>query len=617
MGRPGNAAQANLRLLFQMLAGVALLLFSIKNLISYLKSSGSLTSLVALAALTLALLRKFQQWQAKCEQEALLLQHQAIAAEIEVAWERSRPQEIERRREARPAMRQIAAPPLQPRSPRQVGTTATRGPGAADVCDSPVRGPVGVVPGGLAVAASRAVQELPPALQASVPVSQPLQPRNAPLPSGASPATPATAAPSAAPTAKKKKKKKVEEAIVVEDELEAEVVEDLEDFLQHSRLRSALKSTAGVIRESQRRQEEKRQHQEELRQLQLEEQQRLEQLPEPTKPEGNSEGGILRLPSPSSVLPPKPAAPGKQRPQAGAESERREPTGTQQRRGERGGGPAKAARDEPQEPHGERRSGRGERRSSRGEIGRRPVGAGRAEARPRGGGGDKSWEQHGSDGWWGDGWAAAEDEATADGTAPNPQEAYVGGANEGSPGFGWERADWRGGGGWWDGWQEWWGDDAVWTGGGSRSGGGGRGRGRGAGRGRGGRGRKGGAGEQKSEDFAAEGAEAEGHTTLPLKFDFEDVDEGQGDDDDWGVYLNASESQSLTTTPRTHGSRWVSRSSGRGRGGRAGGQRGEEQQPGGGEGGAVSGTPGKRWVSKARAEPPGEAVAMPAQEESG
>jgi len=64
-----------------------------------------------------------------------------------------------------------------------------------------------------------------------------------------------------ASTKKKKKKKKEdqeeEEIFFVDDDVEAKVVEDLEDFLQHSSLRQALKNTANGMRESQQRRQEK------------------------------------------------------------------------------------------------------------------------------------------------------------------------------------------------------------------------------------------------------------------------------------------------------------------------------------------------------------------------
>mmetsp|Transcript_54537 Transcript_54537/g.97392 ORF Transcript_54537/g.97392 Transcript_54537/m.97392 type:complete len:319 (-) Transcript_54537:99-1055(-) len=66
----------------------------------------------------------------------------------------------------------------------------------------------------------------------------------------------------AASTKKKKKKKKddeeEEEVFYVDDAVEAKVVEDLEDFLGHSRLRQALKNTANDMRESRQRRQEKK-----------------------------------------------------------------------------------------------------------------------------------------------------------------------------------------------------------------------------------------------------------------------------------------------------------------------------------------------------------------------
>lgn len=59
---------------------------------------------------------------------------------------------------------------------------------------------------------------------------------------------------------KTKKKKSAQETFVVEDELEAELVEGVEDFLQHARLRNFLKQTTDDVRQSHKRQEEKKQN---------------------------------------------------------------------------------------------------------------------------------------------------------------------------------------------------------------------------------------------------------------------------------------------------------------------------------------------------------------------
>lgn len=106
-------------------------------------------------------------------------------------------------------------------------------------------------------------------------------------------AAPGAAAPAAPKKPKKKKPKDEEDLVYVEDDLEAEVVEDLEDFLQHSRLRGKLKQTYDDLRQAQRRAEEKKQ-QEELRKQKLEqERQAAEKLKE-------------EKPAPTLGLPPPP-----------------------------------------------------------------------------------------------------------------------------------------------------------------------------------------------------------------------------------------------------------------------------------------------------------------------
>ncbi|CAK9075733.1 unnamed protein product [Durusdinium trenchii] len=93
--------------------------------------------------------------------------------------------------------------------------------------------------------------------------SNDLERRKAPhreVPSSHAPAPGVRAVGETAEGSKKRKKKKraeSEETFIVDDELEAEVVEDLEDFLEHSRLRQTLKKTADELRVSQQRKDKK------------------------------------------------------------------------------------------------------------------------------------------------------------------------------------------------------------------------------------------------------------------------------------------------------------------------------------------------------------------------
>jgi len=173
-----NTPQA-LRLLAYSLTGIGVFFILLHLLLTYvLGSPGMVTVVLTVVMSGVWIFQRSQQFRARNEQEALLMQHRAFAAEVERAWERSHAHEAERRR---PASSTVPVP-----------TAQTAG---------------------------------------------------------------------AESTAKKRKKKKSredgEETFVVDDELEAEVVEDLEDFLQHSRLRQALKKTADDLRESQKRKEDK------------------------------------------------------------------------------------------------------------------------------------------------------------------------------------------------------------------------------------------------------------------------------------------------------------------------------------------------------------------------
>ncbi|CAE7354414.1 PIP5K4 [Symbiodinium sp. CCMP2456] len=172
-----NTPQA-LRLLAYSLTGIGVFFILLHLLLTYvLGSPGMVTVVLTVVMSGVWIFQRSQQFRARNEQEALLMQHRAFAAEVERAWERSHAHEAERRRPA-----------------------------------------------------------------STVPV-------------------PMTQTAGAESTAKKRKKKKSredgEETFIVDDELEAEVVEDLEDFLQHSRLRQALKKTADDLRESQKRKEDK------------------------------------------------------------------------------------------------------------------------------------------------------------------------------------------------------------------------------------------------------------------------------------------------------------------------------------------------------------------------
>eukprot|EP00435_Cladocopium_sp_Y103_P026686 s2074_g6.t1 len=178
-----NATQQSLRLLVYSLAGISVFFIVLRLLTTYvLGSPGMVTAALVLLVSLVWAAQRSQQFRAKNEQEALLMQHRAFAAEVERAWERSHANGLERRK----------------------------------------------APNGVAV---------------SVPSH--------------------TASSTAEGSSKKRKKKKRaedgdEETFIVDDELEAEVVEDLEDFLEHSRLRQTLKKTADELRVSQKRKEDKK-----------------------------------------------------------------------------------------------------------------------------------------------------------------------------------------------------------------------------------------------------------------------------------------------------------------------------------------------------------------------
>eukprot|EP00931_Biecheleriopsis_adriatica_P117484 TRINITY_DN929_c0_g1_i2.p1 TRINITY_DN929_c0_g1~~TRINITY_DN929_c0_g1_i2.p1 ORF type:complete len:479 (-),score=118.71 TRINITY_DN929_c0_g1_i2:51-1487(-) len=189
MGKAPNATQQSLRLLAYSLGALAVLLFVVRVLLSYVP--GVLSFALVLVACLIWAMQRSENFKAKSEQEALLMQHRAFAQEVELAWERSH-HEAERRRGQ---SRHDAA-----------GTASGRSDKSA-------------------ISSQRQSQEV-----------------------------------DSSTSSRKKKKKKAneddEDLFIVDDELEAEVVEDLEDFLQHSRLRQTLKKTAGDMRESQKRKEE-------------------------------------------------------------------------------------------------------------------------------------------------------------------------------------------------------------------------------------------------------------------------------------------------------------------------------------------------------------------------
>mmetsp|Transcript_46354 Transcript_46354/g.110374 ORF Transcript_46354/g.110374 Transcript_46354/m.110374 type:complete len:530 (+) Transcript_46354:64-1653(+) len=174
-----NAAQANLRLLFSTLACIGGVLWTLRKVLAFLDSPGVASAVAVAVISTVVVLHKWQQRLAKAAQEALLLQHQSFYAEVEQAWSRSHPAEVERRCEG----------------------DSTEAKSAAAV-------------------------------------------------------------PQTARRRRRARSKEEEETIEVEDDLEAEFVEDLEDFLQHSRLRGTLKKATEDRRHSQQRQQERQQLQE-------------------------------------------------------------------------------------------------------------------------------------------------------------------------------------------------------------------------------------------------------------------------------------------------------------------------------------------------------------------
>lgn len=177
-----NATQQSLLLLVYSLAGISVFFIVLNLLTTYvLGSPGMVTAALVLLVSLVWAAQRSQQFRAKNEQEALLMQHRAFAAEVERAWERSHANGLERRK-------------------------------------------------------------APNAVAVSVPSH--------------------TASTAEGSSKKRKKKKRTEdgdeETFIVDDELEAEVVEDLEDFLEHSRLRQTLKKTADELRVSQKRKEDKK-----------------------------------------------------------------------------------------------------------------------------------------------------------------------------------------------------------------------------------------------------------------------------------------------------------------------------------------------------------------------
>lgn len=119
--------------------------------------------------------------------------------------------------------------------------------------------------------------------------------------------TPVVKEPVQSDTSKKKKKKgkkSQDDIVVVDDEVEADMVEDVEDFLLHSRLRDKLKGAAEDVRERQRRQEEKQQQLEDRRRKAEEEKNRPKE-PEVKKglppPNSRSASSVQGLPAPAAV----------------------------------------------------------------------------------------------------------------------------------------------------------------------------------------------------------------------------------------------------------------------------------------------------------------------------
>eukprot|EP00913_Durusdinium_trenchii_P010058 g9438.t1 len=94
-----NATQQSLRLLGLSLAGISAFFIILRLLLTYvLGSPGMVTAAVVSVISVLWAAQRSQHARARSEQEALLMQHRAFAAEVERAWERSHSNDLERRK---------------------------------------------------------------------------------------------------------------------------------------------------------------------------------------------------------------------------------------------------------------------------------------------------------------------------------------------------------------------------------------------------------------------------------------------------------------------------------------------------------------------------------------
>eukprot|EP00427_Karlodinium_veneficum_P042110 CAMPEP_0169250334 /NCGR_PEP_ID=MMETSP1016-20121227/36893_1 /TAXON_ID=342587 /ORGANISM="Karlodinium micrum, Strain CCMP2283" /LENGTH=474 /DNA_ID=CAMNT_0009331335 /DNA_START=162 /DNA_END=1583 /DNA_ORIENTATION=+ len=288
---------------------------------------------------------------------------------------------------------------------------------------------------------------------------------------------------------KRKGKKNEEDIVVVDDELEAEMVEDVEDFLLHSRLRDKIKGAAEDVRERQRRQEEKQRHLDE-RKRKAEEEKDQPKLPEVKglpPPSGRSGAPIQGLPSPAVA---KNATSSKNVPQTqktGSKAEGSKQAGKGHKNSSEQGAGSSRSKDTPKptadapdrsrkEPAdgNSREKGSGNQNSSK-NASRRDAenGQGVAEGDEAGSRSTKGGRGKGSRGRGG----------AHEFVESNPQEA--------ASDTWWSSAAWGSSGSdaWWDSWQShdaWWGDDLGWgSAGGWRypKGGGTRTRGKGASKG--------------------------------------------------------------------------------------------------------------------------------------
>eukprot|EP00927_Polykrikos_kofoidii_P026573 TRINITY_DN23638_c0_g1_i1.p1 TRINITY_DN23638_c0_g1~~TRINITY_DN23638_c0_g1_i1.p1 ORF type:complete len:567 (-),score=128.39 TRINITY_DN23638_c0_g1_i1:25-1539(-) len=435
-----------------------------------LDSPGLQTSVALAAAAGFSLYHRMRQWKSSTTQEELLVQHQTFFAEVERASERSRSQGSTERRRG------------------DVPMSAAEKPLPTVACSHVVAKPSGARP-----TAARATA----ASASRVVTTQTGEQAQAPASS------------SKKKKAKKRAKEEEEDIVEVEDDVEADMVEDLEDFLRHSRLRDTIKKAASDVRDGHRKQEERAQQQEErrVRKIEEEEEKRRQELEEKAKAKALPE--IIGLPPP----PPGVRVTTKEVPQAHG--------------GGRGGGHLPRGDHQP-ESHRGRGGGRGKSGGRKGFGG--PLGGGRGDAlrsAPNvGGHARQDWQGegrgvagrgHGANAWNGTGgWFGAPvgSAAVGSGNVTGSQHWSIEEVSSSSPdavGADWSHDAWSGGnfhggfggdgvgdgsGGdrgasWWDGWQGdnvWWDDaqdvrgvvdsgDAWWTADGDKFGGGKRGRG--------------------------------------------------------------------------------------------------------------------------------------------